>query len=241
MKKVIVFVDANNWYHNVKKYKKPGEVDIQKIANLLCEVKKFKLVEIRWYASVPDISDGEVNYYKHLSFLEGLEKNGVKVITRKLQRFSHEEIQKKKKEIIKGLDLCDSCRPQIEAEFLDLADIKKKEKGIDVWCAVDMIKCCLMDGECDACILISGDADFVPALNILKEKKKDILVAMVPSGFSKELRDNFEYFIVKRETLNNCLRDWEEVKKESKIFKKKTDDEIPSDEEINGIVGGCRR
>lgn len=28
--------------------------------------------------------------------------------------------------------------------------------------------------------------------------------------FSKELRDRFEYFILKRETLNKCLRDWKD-------------------------------
>jgi len=213
MKRAIVFVDANNWYHNVKNYREPGEVDIIKIANLICKNKNFHLVEIRWYASIPNIADGGRMYYRHMSFLENLEKKGVKVIQRKLQTLSNKEIQKKKTNLIKNLDLCDSCRPIIEAEFLNLSDIKKKEKGIDVWLAVDMIKYCLMDGKCDVCILISGDADFVPALNLIKQQGKDVLVASVPSGFSKELRDKFEYFIIKRETLNKCLREWKDDKK----------------------------
>ena len=29
MKKAIVFVDANNWYHNVKKVFNPGDIDIK--------------------------------------------------------------------------------------------------------------------------------------------------------------------------------------------------------------------
>lgn len=220
MKKAIVFVDANNWYHNVKNYRNPSEVDIIKIAKFLCDVKNFNLIEIRWYASVPNIADGEIMYYRHMSFLENLEKQGVKVITRKLQRLSTKEILKKKTKILDGLDLCDSCKPLIEAEFLDLANIKKKEKGIDVWLAVDMIKLCLMDGECDVCILISGDADFVPSLNLIKDKNKDVLVASVPSGFSKELRDKFEYFILRRETLSKCLKEWKDEKKKKENLKK---------------------
>ena len=220
MKKAIVFVDANNWYHNVKNYRKPGEVDIRKIAELLCKVKNFELTEIRWYASVPDISDGEIMYYKHISFLNDLEKNGIKVIRRKLQSLSTKEILKKKTDILDNLDLCKSCRALVESEFLNLADIHKKEKGVDVWCAVDMIKCCLLDGKCDACILISGDADFVPSLDILKNREKDVLVASVPSGFSKELRDKFEYFIIKRVTLNNCLKEWKDVKKRTDSLNK---------------------
>jgi uncharacterized LabA/DUF88 family protein len=212
MKKAIVFVDANNWYHNVGNYKKPGDIDIKKISELICNIKNFELVEIRWYASVPDIRDGEVMYYKHMSFLEKLEKQGIKVIKRKLQRLSNKEILKKKTQILDNLDLCDSCKPLVESEFLDLADIQKKEKGIDVWCAVDMIKYCLMDRQCDSCILISGDADFVPSLNLIKEKGKEVLVASVPSGFSKELRDKFEYFIIKRETLKKCLKSWKDNK-----------------------------
>ena len=43
MKKAIVFVDANNWYHNVKKFFEPGEVDIVKVAEFLCHVKKYEL------------------------------------------------------------------------------------------------------------------------------------------------------------------------------------------------------
>lgn len=210
MKKAIVFVDANNWYHNVKKYRNPGQVDIKKVADLLCDVKNFDLIEVRWYASVPNISDGERMYYSHISFLENLEKKGIKVITRKLQRLSSKEILKKKNQTLEGLDLCENCRPLIESEFLDLADIQKKEKGIDVWLAIDMIRYCVIEDSCDTCVLISGDADFVPALNLIKEKGNNVLVSSVPSGFSKELRDKFEYFILKRGTLDKCMRDWKD-------------------------------
>ncbi len=215
-KKAVVFVDGNNWYHNVKSMFKPGDVDISKVAKFLCAVKKYDLIEVRWYVSTPSIEDGEAMYYSHMAFLSHLEKKGVRVITRKLQRLSNKEVLRKKKETIDSLDLCKTCKPLVESVFLDLADLKKKEKGIDIWIAVDMIKICLMENSCDVCVLISGDADFVPALNLIKEKKKEILTAMVPSGYSFELRKNFPYFILKKETLMKCLRDYDSKKPKKK-------------------------
>ena len=213
MKKAIVFVDANNWYHNVKKLFSPGQVDITKIANFLCKVKKFELVHIRWYASTPSIKDGEDMYYRHMSFLQNLENKGVKVIKRKLQVLSNKEIIGQRQHTINNLDLCKDCKPLVESVFLDLADFKRKEKGIDVWAAVDMIKKSIIDKECNVCILISGDADFVPSLNVIKDKDIEVLTASVPFGYSSELRRKFPYFILRKETLEKCLIDYKRKKK----------------------------
>ncbi len=88
MKKAIVFVDANNWYHNLKKSFTPSDVDICKVAELISKEKNLDVLEIRWYASIPDIEDNKIAYMKHMDFLSSLKKRGVKVITRKLQRLS---------------------------------------------------------------------------------------------------------------------------------------------------------
>ena len=207
-KRAIVFVDANNWYHNVKKLFRPSDISIVKIANLICNNLRLDLHGIKWYASIPDIEDGERIYYDHMRFLSELKKEGVKVITRKLQRLSNKEILKKKKETIDSLDLCNNCKPLIEASFLDLADINRKEKGIDVWIAIDMIKESIVDNKCDICILISGDTDFVPAVKLIKKTGKDVLSAFVPFGYSTELRNSTSYFIIRKETLIKCFRDY---------------------------------
>lgn len=111
MKKAIVFVDANNWYHNVKKLFDPGEVDIVKVAEFLCMVKES-----------------------------------------------------------------------------------------------------VIDKRCEVCLLISGDADFVPALDLIKNQGKEVLTAMVPFGYSSELINHFPFFILKKETLMKCLRDYKDAK-----------------------------
>jgi len=212
-KKAIIFVDGNNWYHNVKNYFEPRDIDILKVADLICKRQNINLFEIRWYVSVPNIQDGENMYYRHMSFLSSLEKKGIKIITRKLQRLSNKEILERKKETIDNLDLCDICKPLIESVFLDLADIKKKEKGIDVWIAIDMLKESIIEKNCDLCVLISGDTDFVPALDLIKKHGKQVLTAMVPKGYSSELRQKFPYLILNKEVLIQCLQDW--TKKES--------------------------
>ncbi len=114
---------------------------------------------------------------------------------------------------IYSLDLCEVCKPLVESVFLDLADIKKKEKGIDVWIAVDIMRKLIIENKFDVCVLISGDADFVPALNLIKERGKEILTSMVALGYSSELRKKFPYFILRKETLMKCLRNYKDVKK----------------------------
>lgn len=208
MNKAIFFFDANNWYHNVKKYNNPSEIDILKLVEHFCKIKKYNLVEIRWYASIPSIDDGSDIYYRHVAYLESLRKKGVNVITRKLQKLSNKEILRQKQEVINNLDLCESCENLVEANFLDLADIKRKEKGIDMWIGVDMLNLSIINKKCDVCVLISGDADFVPALNILKEHKIEVLTAMTSKGYSRELIKDFPFFIIKNETLIRCLKDY---------------------------------
>src|SRR3989338_2951541 len=110
-KRAIIFVDANNWYHNIKNIFRPSEISISKISNLICNNLKFNLIEIRWYASIPDIQDGEKIYYEHMRFLSELKKEGIKIITRKLQRLSSKEMLKEKRKNIDSLDLCQNCKP----------------------------------------------------------------------------------------------------------------------------------
>ena len=87
--KAIMFVDANNWYHNVKYYFTPSEVDIIKLKELISKEKNLDIIEIRWYTSMPNKEDNELIYQKQRSFLGRLEKQRIKIITRKLQRLSN--------------------------------------------------------------------------------------------------------------------------------------------------------
>ncbi len=205
MKKAIIFVDANNWYHNVKPWFKPSNIDIKKLSDFILKKKNLELVEIRWYSSMPNRADNELIYKKQRAFLGHLQKQGVKIITRKLQKLSTKELKKKRQDFIESWDLCKICKPIVQESFLDMSDNFQKEKGIDVWIAIDMVKGAIKE-NIDLAVLISGDADFVPAFNLIKEVGKDVLSCFVPRGYSNELRQKFSYLILKKEILNKCLK-----------------------------------
>lgn len=76
--KAIVFVDANNWYHNIKRWFRPGDVDITKLAELIASEMDLEILEIRWYASMPSIKDNELVYKNQRAFLGGLQKKVLK-------------------------------------------------------------------------------------------------------------------------------------------------------------------
>src|SRR3989344_1020707 len=132
MKKAIIFIDANNWYHNLKKWFIPSDIDISKIADLISNEKGLDILEIRWYASVPNIDDNKLIYLKHMDFLSNLKKKDIKVITRKLQRLSNKELKKKRQDMLDSWDLCGVCKPIVESSFLDIVNHSKKEKGKEV-------------------------------------------------------------------------------------------------------------
>ena len=83
----------------------------------------------------------------------------------------------------------------------------KIEKGVDVLIASDMIRKTLVDKECQVCILISGDADFIPVMEIIKDSKNEAITCSVMKGYARELlQGKFRYLILKKEDLDNCSR-----------------------------------
>ncbi len=173
-REAIVFIDGNNWYHNSKSIiDKPSKIDILKLSEFICSKFNVNLKKIRYYNSIPDISDDEKIYYKHLEFLKKLEKKGIIIRTRKLQKI----------------------------------DGEKRENGIDVLISVDMIRKTLLENECECCIIISGDADFIPAMEIIKKKGFEAISCCVPQGHASELKEGkFRYLILKKkDLLDNCL------------------------------------
>lgn len=192
----VFFIDGNNFYHNVKVLDvRPSKIDFVKMIKEICEKLGLKRSRIFYYNSIPNIKTiGEDGYYKHLSFLSGLEKMGIVVKSRKLQHMSNYEMTAKKVSKIQDLELCEKCKPLVTQNCIDcIGAFEEREKGIDVMIVVDMIRMCLKD-EYETAVLISGDADFIPALNIIKESGKNVIVASVTAGFSRELKQTHEYF-----------------------------------------------
>lgn len=128
-KETIVFIDGNNFYHNIKSMRiKPSTVNFIKLSKYVCSHFNCKHKKTIYYNSVPSLEDGEKLYYSHMKFLSEIRKLGIEVKTRKLQRHSTKEILQMEKENIESLDLCKTCKPLVLANSSDrIGDIKKRE------------------------------------------------------------------------------------------------------------------
>jgi uncharacterized LabA/DUF88 family protein len=176
-KRAIMFIDGNNWYHNVKSIvEKPRSINFEKFSDMISQHFDLNILEIRYYNSVPDIELGEDVYYKHMVFLAWLKQKGIEVNTTKL-----------KKVRLNGKSL-------------------RVEKGIDVMITVDMIRKTLLEKECDCCVLISGDSDFVPVMRLIKAAGKEVLTTSVLKGYARELlQGEFRFWILKKQDLKKCI------------------------------------
>jgi uncharacterized LabA/DUF88 family protein len=176
-KKAVMFVDGNNWYHNAKSVvKKPRVINFRNLANTIGKKFDLEVGEIRYYNSTPDIGLGEENYYKHMMFLADLKRKGLKVFTRKLKK-----IKSNGKEI-------------------------RVEKGVDVMIAADMVRVALLEENCECCVLITGDSDFVPVMQLIKKGGKEVLTTSVLRGYARELlRGEFRFWIMKKRDVEGCI------------------------------------
>ncbi len=180
-KKAIMFIDGNNWYHNVKSVvEKPRAIDFRKLADMIAGHFDLDFVEIRYYNSVPDIELGEEVYYKHMVFLAGLKQKGLVVNTAKLKKIRTN------------------------------GKVLRVEKGIDVTIVVDMISKTLLEEECECCVLISGDSDFVPAMRLIKGAGKEVLTTSVLKGYARELlQGEFRFWILKKGDVVKCFKGYD--------------------------------
>jgi len=184
-KTAMLFIDGNNWYHNLKSSMKPRVVDFRRLAELVSEHFDLNVKEIIYYNSVPDIELGEEVYYKHMVFLAKLQKQGIKVHTRKLKRIKEN------------------------------GKIIRIEKGIDVMISSDMVSKSLLDKECETCVLVTGDSDFVPVMQLIKKAGREVLTVSVLKGYARELlQGEFRFWILKKPDLDKCRISYKSNKNE---------------------------
>lgn len=208
-KEVIILIDGNNLYHNLKQMKiKPSNLDFQKLVNLICKHFNVELKETRYYNSMPTLRDGKDLYFSHLKFIDDLRKiPDFTIHTRKLQVHSTKELLKEKQEIIDSMELCKSCKPVVEQNILDaVRNVKKKEKGVDIMLAVDLVESAIKN-KADVLIVFSGDADFTPAMKLSQNNNKEVFSVSLAKGYSRELRENFRFLVLgKNIIMENCLK-----------------------------------
>ncbi|MFH0970314.1 MAG: NYN domain-containing protein [Candidatus Diapherotrites archaeon] len=185
-KRVHLFVDGSNFYHGLKQnnfYKLFSYSTFFQQLN-----KKYNIEKVYFYDAIKNMDIEPEQYSKQQVFHARLQKDipGLVLRTRKLKYlFANDRLENAKK----NASFCASCQPKL-IQFLQDAGLQKlsKEKGIDILLVTDMVKGAFQD-RYDIALLASGDADFVPAVDLVQSLKKSVVNLHFYAGSSSELRN----------------------------------------------------
>ncbi len=160
-----LFIDNSNFYHSLKTSRRLpfAPADYGKLFSEL-EKMGLELKLICLYDAMKDIAIEPQQYSLQQRFHQGIRdlvaKWPIKIRTRKLK---YRRIDKNK-------------------------DLLPVEKGIDILLVIDAIKTAL-NKEAEKIIILSGDADFVPAVRFIEDElKTDTINLHLYQGSSTELR-----------------------------------------------------
>ncbi len=185
----VILIDNSNFYHSLKEAKYlPFS---HKFDLLFKEIEaKFAIKEIRIYDATKDRIKDPNGYAKQQRFYHVLSKSTYKpkIRTRQLRyivSISEQEVIEEGKK----LGIVDSCKNLLYKLLMRLNLIRlTKEKGIDVLLVADAVEIARAK-KSDYIAILSGDADFVPAINLIKAYGVKTLNLHLYYGSSNELRN----------------------------------------------------
>jgi len=180
MKNVILFIDGSNFYYSLKKIyggsKSLMRFNFLKLGEILARDRN--LLRIFYYNAPLDYNSNHDKYSKQQQFFDKV-KNTEKV------KLILSRLQKRK---IKGTD-----------KYYYVV------KGDDIHIAVDMVKGAY-ESTFDVAILVSGDGDFIPAVEVVQEKGKSVENAYFKRSLSWHLKQECDKSIsLTKELLDNCF------------------------------------
>ena len=154
-----MFIDGNNLFNGADEEK--IRVDYPKLSKFLS--KGYNLIRVYYYIGLPNKSVWDKNYEPWEEFSKKLDKQ------------------------IKFLDsLQFKYHFHVVTRPLVLIDSKRKEKGIDVNIACDVIWHGLSNNY-DTFVLISGDKDLLEAIVRMKDCGKKVIVANFEKNMSRDV------------------------------------------------------
>lgn len=186
MEKVQIFIDSGNFYHLVLKKLGLTEVDFNfdKFVNFLANQRRITDDGKRFYTgTVREKQDGheskkamknQTKLFSDLINCGGWAIKTSKLRTRNEKIIIDDRVADYKQILKKGIK-------QIEYS-------RSREKGIDVKIAVDLIAGAI-DKKYDAAIIVSSDADLVPAIDWIRKRLKKKVEYI---GFSIQKTDTHE-------------------------------------------------
>ena len=160
MERVAVFVDGSNLYHGLKNAFARADIDFLKLAQALAGDRQ--LVRIYYYNVPRRQEDDPRSYEEQLRFFENLRRT--EYLTVNLGRLQKRHTKTTVKET------CPKCGQP--CEFTENVPTYT-EKGVDVKLAVDMIRLA-RNNVFDTAVIVTEDADFVPAVHEVQEYGKHV-------------------------------------------------------------------
>ncbi len=205
-KKVILFVDSSNLYHSLKRLDfNPSQVDYLKLFEL---ITKRKNPTVRFYTAMKRAESGVRQQANQQVFHNVLKRNpNLSIHLGKLQKIhdDSEDIQI----VVKALNFCKNCLSKAYTLIGTFRNNNKfKEKGVDVQIAVDLITLC-ENKSYDSAIILSGDADLVPAVKFVVSKYGPIIInAYFGNSSGIELRNACQnkQFEITKNIIKQCSK-----------------------------------
>jgi len=149
--------------------------------------KEFEIPKVYFYDAIKNISIEPEQYSKQQAFHEHLRKE-IPVLVVRARKLKYLGVDHKIEDAKKNTKFCKDCKPKLN-EFLTNAGLSKlsKEKGIDILLVTDMIKGAFQE-QYQTALLATGDADYVPAVELVQTLKKEVINLHFYAGSSAELR-----------------------------------------------------
>lgn len=172
--RAIVFIDGNNWYHGLAGIRLDGirvrasVLDYRRVAAKLAMGRK--VCGIRYY--VGEVSGDLRRVREQQEILTRLEEQGVDVLRGRIQRNPMNKVEKaRRRDLLNAFvsreDEVSGNLMAVLREFC-LSDVPQYvEKQVDTKISVDLVDLAYR-GEYEVAYLASADADFVPAVEVVR-------------------------------------------------------------------------
>jgi len=186
LKRAFLFIDGSNFYHSLKQQ---NLLSIFSYKDFVLELsKEFDIQRVFFYDAIKDQTIESSQYSAQQAFHQKLIKEIPNLVIRS-RKLKYLKENLNIKFALKKNSFCEKCFKKINQFLLDAGLMRlKKEKGVDVMLVCDLVKHAFQN-EYDTALLASGDADFVPAVELVQQLGKQVTNLHFYSNSSTELRN----------------------------------------------------
>ncbi|MFH1778885.1 MAG: NYN domain-containing protein [Candidatus Omnitrophota bacterium] len=197
--RIAIFIDGSNFYHGLKDYIGNTKIDFVKFAQLLCGDRE--LIRTYYYNVPVNQKFFPEIYQDQQKFFDSLKTLPYFVL--KLGRLEKRVVKLNQTELIKTFG---EKIAKIIIEKMGETIVTFVEKGIDINLAADMLRLAYNNAY-DTAILVTGDADFVAAVEGVKDMGKHVENAHFKDAKGFHIRRACDKFIpLDKDFLAPCLR-----------------------------------